>query len=58
MIERIEKTIDGEEIKVLVPENEEDERKLKRMQQKGEVDISEGNLDLDVEKETEKILGY
>lgn len=57
MITRIEKTLDGEEIKILVPENAEDEAKLRRLALRGDLEDL-GSLQEASDREVKESLGY
>lgn len=57
MIEKIEQTLDGETITVLVPENKEDEKKLEQMLKKKEADDLE-SMQKDSDSDVTKTLGY
>jgi len=57
MIEKIEKTIDGEEIKILIPETIEEEEFLKKEVNKGALEDL-GSMQEVTDKEVEDILGF
>jgi hypothetical protein len=56
-IEKV-KTLDGDVVEQMIPENEKDERELKRLADKEEIEVSGSFGDERDPEETDDILGF